>query len=316
MLRFALLSTLSLSLSLSAQGPAVGQKQTQPENAVVARIANNVYRQSDLLEYWSIFAQPAQIEQMKTNPEQYSQMQVRFVEAMLLLNKAKKDGLDKTQGFREKSIKATTNLTNNMLVQEYVDMRTQELDRLSTPSEEQMKAYYEESKGDYKTPALASARHILVAVRSNENQTDKLSDADALAKITTAATELEGGKSWQEVAKEYSEDPGSVDNGGLYENFNPAQMVPEFAQAVQTQEIGKIGKPIRTQFGYHIVMVESRKSAQIQPFDEAKAAIKPKLQEQMRLDTWGNFINTLKIELGYANGAETPKVNNADRRTK
>jgi len=341
MLRFALLSfLLSLSLPLSAQtttsgqkkqAPAAGQKKpapaadqkaaptaaptpTQPEDPVVARIANTVYRQSDVLEYWSMFAQKAQIDQMKANPQQLQQAQEKFVEAMLLVSKAKKDGLDKTQGFKDKAAKATTNLTNSMLAQEYVEMETPKINRLSTPSDEQMMAYYEEHKGEYKTPATASARHILIGVRSNESQTDKLSDADALVKITKIAQELETGKkSWQEAAKEYSEDPGSVDKGGLYENFNPAQMVPEFAEAVQTQEIGKIGKPIKTRFGYHIIMVESRKPEQIQTFDEAKAAIKAKLQEKMLRDTWGNFVNSLKLEMGYAEGAEAQKTAEAPK---
>jgi len=330
MLRLAQLSLLSLSLSLSAQtapkapakaaakAPAnaaanatvAAQKPAQPENPVIARIGDNVYRQSDVLEYWSMFAQQAQIDQMKANPAQFSQAQASFLETMLVLNKAKKDGLDNTQGFKEKAIKATTNLTNSLLAKEYIEMRTPELDRLSTPSDEQMLAYYEENKNEYKTPALASARHILVAVKSDQNPA-ALSDEDALAKITKAAKELEAGKSWQEVAKEYSEDPGSSEKGGLYENFNPAQMVPEFAQAVQTQELGKIGPPIKTRYGYHIVMVESRTPEQIQPFDTAKAAIKTKLQEKMRLETWANFISGLKTELGYAEGAETQKADGA-----
>jgi parvulin-like peptidyl-prolyl isomerase len=338
MLRLAQLSLISLPVALSAlsvlsaqstaagkkkapsvatkqapatatkQAPTGAPKQTLPENPVIAHIGNNVYRHDDVFEYWSMFAQKAQIDQMRNNPAQFQQAQASFLETMLLLNKAKKDGLDKTQDFRDKAAKATTNLTNNLLAKEYVELRTPELDRLSTPSEEQMMEYYEEHKGEYQNPALASARHILITVQSAENPNAKLSDADALAKITKVALELEAGKSWQEAAKEYSEDPGSVDKGGLYENFNPAQMVPEFAEAVQTQEIGKIGRPIKTRFGYHIVMVESRKPAQTQTFDEAKATIQTKLQEKMRLETWSNFLNNLKIELGYAEGAETAKA--------
>jgi len=238
----------------------------------------------------------------------FQQAQASFLETMLLLNKAKKDGLDKTQDFRDKAAKATTNLTNSLLAKEYVELRTPELDRLSTPSDEQMMEYYEEHQAEYQTQPQASARHILIAVQSDENPNGKLSDADALAKITKVAQELEAGKSWQDAAQQYSEDPGSVDKGGLYENFNPAQMVPEFAEAVQTQEIGKIGTPIRTRFGYHIIKVESRKPAQAQTFDEAKAAIKAKLQEKMRLETWNNFVSNIKNELGYAEGADAAKA--------
>jgi len=290
------------------QAPAAAPKQAQPENPVIGRIGNTVYRRDDVLDYWSMFAQKAQYDQMKTNPALFQQAQTSFLETMLLINKAKKDGLDKNQDFREKATKATNALTNNLLAKEYFELRSPELDRLSTPSDEQMLEYYNEHRAEYQKPPVASARHILIGVQSAENPNGKLSDADALAKITKVAQELEAGKSWQIVAKEYSEDPGSVDKGGLYEDFDPNRMVPEFAEAVQTQEIGKIGKPIRTRFGYHIIMVESRKPAEAQPFDEAKAAIKGKLHEKMSQDIWTNFIANLKTELGYVEGEEAAKA--------
>jgi parvulin-like peptidyl-prolyl isomerase len=179
-----------------------------------------------------------------------------------------------------------------------------ELQKTPTPTEDQIKAYYEENKNKFKGKDSATARHILVAVRKNEKETDKLTDEEARIKIAKAKAELTGGKSWEEVAKEYSDDPGSKENGGKYENFNPAQMVPEFAEAVRNQELGVIGEPIKTQYGYHIILVESRKIGQIQTFNEARGAAQKELADKMRNDAWKNFIDSLKTELGYAD-AET-----------
>jgi parvulin-like peptidyl-prolyl isomerase len=143
-----------------------------------------------------------------------------------------------------------------------------------------------------------------VAVRGSEEETDKLTDEQALAKMAKVKAELDGGKSWEDAAKEYSEDPGSNENGGLYEDFNPAQMVPEFAEAVRTQEIGKIGTPVRTRYGYHLILVESRKAAATQSFEEAKEAVQQQLGEKMRGEAWTKWVDSLKSEIGFAIGED------------
>jgi parvulin-like peptidyl-prolyl isomerase len=215
-----------------------------------------------------------------------------------LASKAKKEGLDQSQDYKAK----LAILGNNLVIQEFINMSAPELEKLATPTEEQIKAYYEGSKNTFKVPDTASARHVLVSVRGNENETDKLTDDAAKTKIAKVLAELAKGRSWNDVAKEHSDDPGSQDNGGLYENFNPAQMVPEFAEAVRTQEIGKIGQPVRTQFGYHIILVESRKLDMLQTFDEAKANVQRQLTERMRAEVWANWINSIKTEVGFAEG--------------
>ncbi|MDR2697622.1 MAG: peptidylprolyl isomerase, partial [Holophagales bacterium] len=216
----------------------------------------------------------------------------------LLVNKAEKDGVDKSPEFNVKLAR----LTKTLMMQETIS-KFPELQKTPAPTEEQLKAYYEENKNKFKAKDTATARHILVAVRKNETETDKLTDEEAKARIAKAKAELIGDKSWEEIAREYSDDTGSKENGGRYENFNPTQMVPEFAEAVRTQEIGVIGNPIRTQFGYHIILVEKRKIGQIQTFDEAKGTAQKELTDKMRNDTWKSFIDSLKTELEYKDTA-------------
>jgi parvulin-like peptidyl-prolyl isomerase len=293
MLRTAFFSLFALALAAQAQ-----QAEAKKENKVIGRVGNAVYRESDFLDYLPMVYQPAQLEQVMNSPEMQKEAQKSFLEAMVLVNKAKKEGVDKLPDYRTK----LTVLGNNLMIQEFINKNIPELERLSTPTEDQLRAYYEEHKETFKVPDTASARHVLVAVRSNESETNKLTDDDAKAKVAKILAELTRGRSWQEVAKDYSDDPGSKDNGGLYENFNPAQMVTEFAEAVRTQEIGKIGPPVKTHFGYHIILVENRKLDTLQTFDEANTNVQKQLSDKMRAETWANWINLIKTEMGYAEG--------------
>jgi parvulin-like peptidyl-prolyl isomerase len=295
MLRTTFFSLFALALAAQAQ-----QAEAQKGNKVIGRVGNVVYRESDFLNYLPMVYQPAQLEQLMNSPEMQKEAQKSFLEAMVLVNKAKKEGVDQLPDYRTK----LTVLGNNLMIQEFINKNVPELEKLSTPTEDQLRAYYEEHKTSFKAPDTASARHVLVAVRSNENETNKLTDDDAKAKVAKILVELANGRGWQEVAKDYSDDPGSKDNGGLYENFNPAQMVTEFAEAVRTQEIGKIGPPVRTKFGYHIILVENRKLDALQTFDEARPNVQKQLIDKMRAETWAKWINSIKTEMGYAEGEE------------
>lgn len=90
--------------------------------------------------------------------------------------------------------------------------------------------------------AKASARHILVAT---ESECLKLKG------------EIEGGKSFAEVAKKHSQCPSGKSGGELGE-FGPGQMVPEFDKAVFKGPVGKVQGPVKTQFGYHLLEVTKR----------------------------------------------------------
>jgi len=307
MYKIAFSSLLVLAATvLMAQNPQTAQAASAPtENKVIGRVGNVIYRESDFYQYLPLIYQEAQLEQVMRSPELQIEAQKSFLEAMVLVNHAKKEGIDKSPEFQSK----LAGVISSLMIHEYINKNTPMLQRLSTPTEEQLLAHYEENKSSFMGQDTASARHILVAVRSNDSETDKPTDEEAKAKVLQIKEELAGGKDWQEAAKEYSNDPGSSDNGGLYENFDPARMVPEFAEAVRTQEIGQIGEPIRTSFGYHIILVENRKPREVRPFDEVKASIMQQLAGKMQHETWARWINSLKAELGYAEGEDAATGN-------
>ena len=96
-------------------------------------------------------------------------------------------------------------------------------------------------------------RHILV--KPSEIMTDQQA-RDLVASLKARA---EGGEDFAELAKEYSEDIGSAQEGGDLGWTNPGQMVPEFEQAMQITDVGQISDPVKSQFGWHILEVLDRR---------------------------------------------------------
>ncbi len=107
---------------------------------------------------------------------------------------------------------------------------------------------YEANKDAY---TKASVRHILIG-------TEKRKPEEALKLAKDLIARLKKGEDFAKLAKEYSDDPGSKDSGGLYENADVNDWVPEFKKAALTLPIGQISEPVKTDFGYHIMRVEAR----------------------------------------------------------
>lgn len=114
------------------------------------------------------------------------------------------------------------------------------------------------------TALQARARHILVET-----------EAEAIS----VTNRLEAGEAFEDLAAEVSLDPGSGANGGDLGWFTRDMMVAPFAEAAFSQEIGVIGEPVNTQFGYHIIEVLEREEREL---DEAALA----RARQAAYDTW------------------------------
>ncbi|WP_439742941.1 peptidylprolyl isomerase PrsA [Bacillus pseudomycoides] len=94
--------------------------------------------------------------------------------------------------------------------------------------------------------------------------------------------ELGQGKSFEELAKQYSEDKGSAEKGGDLGYFGPGKMVKEFSDAAYKLKKDEVSEPVKSQFGYHIIKVTDIKEQK--PFEEEKANIKKDLVEKKKQD--------------------------------
>lgn len=117
-----------------------------------------------------------------------------------------------------------------------------------------LKEYYDSNKQQYSRPEQVKARHILL-------KTEGKDDAVVKKQAQDLVTQLRAGGDFAALAKQFSEDPGSKENGGDLGFFERGRMVPEFEQAAFSQQVNAIGDPVKTQYGYHIIQVTQKQAA-------------------------------------------------------
>ena len=147
-------------------------------------------------------------------------------------------------------------------------------------SGEDIERYYYSHSNDFFTEKTVQARHILFKL-------DPESDEATVEKQYQKAMEVyqlaQNGKSFSELAKEYSEGP-SASKGGDLGTFTKDTMVKPFADKAFSMESGQISEPVRTQFGWHIIKVEKVNPATTQSIESASDDIKKKLLREKSLE--------------------------------
>lgn len=280
--------------------PGPGAKAA--EDKLIAKVGDEVIHESDI-EQGLQGITPQQRQQMESSPQAREQYAKSFVEFRLLVAKGKKLGLHRTDPFKKKLAFAA----DQIIATELMSRDSEGLKKKIEHAEVDPKAYYEAHKDKFQTTAdTYSARHILVKVKANDQDKDGISDADAKVRMAKIQAELKAGKKLADLAKEYSDDPGSKEKGGLYENFDPNQMVPEFGTAVKTQAIGIVGEPIKTQFGYHIVEVTAKiPTGSQKPFESVSKDIPQMAQTERQEKVWNEYLDGIKKEIPFEYYGET-----------
>jgi parvulin-like peptidyl-prolyl isomerase len=146
----------------------------------------------------------------------------------------------------------------------------------------------------YTKDKTATVRHILLLTQGKSDQ-EKLEIRKKMEDILARARK---GEDFAALAKQYSEDPGSKDKGGLYENFGRGQMVKPFEDAAFSVPAGQISDIVETQYGYHIILVVERKS-ETRPLNEVRAELEAQIRQTKQRDAYGSFLAKLKEEAGF-----------------
>jgi peptidyl-prolyl cis-trans isomerase C len=170
-----------------------------------------------------------------------------------------------------------------------------------TVNDDDVAKFYKANLAEFKRGESVSARHILIMFGQGDDETKK---AEKKKKLEAIRERILKGEDFIKVCAETSEDPGSKDKGGLYENFERGKMVPPFENAAFTQKIGEIGPVVETAYGYHIIKVEKHNEPGTAPLDEAKVQIKPYLENQKKQEAVQKYVKTLhdSAKISYADG--------------
>jgi peptidyl-prolyl cis-trans isomerase C len=194
------------------------------------------------------------------------QLSIQF----LLSQESIKKGIDKNPEVLDQIDLTRQSILAKAFVQDYL--------KNSPVSDEMVKAEYEKVKAQM-TGSEYKARHILV---------DKEADAkDIIAKLK------KNPKAFESLAKDKSKDSGSKASGGDLGWFDPHTMVPEFGAALTKLTKGKFTEePVKTQFGYHVILLEDSRPKMVPPLDQ----VKPQLQQQIQQQNVQKLFDDLKAK--------------------
>ncbi|MFA2809716.1 peptidylprolyl isomerase PrsA [Bacillus mycoides] len=143
-------------------------------------------------------------------------------------------------------------------------------------------------------PEIALEKAIRATVTDKDvkdNHKPEMKVSHILVKDEKTAKEVKekinNGEDFTALAKQYSEDTGSKEQGGEIAGFAPGQTVKEFEEATYKLDAGQVSEPIKTSYGYHIIKVTDKK--ELKPFDEVKDTIRKDLEQQRLQDATGKW---------------------------
>lgn len=245
-----------------AEKPAAAPAPSVAPEEVVLQVGDEKITAKDFDDFVSDL--PPQVQMMAQGPAK-RMVAEELVKVKLLSHEAEKRGLEKSPKFQRQM----QLMKDQLLASEVANAEQKAVDDAA------IKKYYDEHPSEFEQ---VKARHILVRTgvpASTQPDAKPITDEEAKAKVEAIRKRIvEGKEDFAKVAKETSDDKHSGEEGGALGTFGHGMMVPQFEQAAFAQKVGEVGQPIKTQFGYHIIQVEEKKT---QPFDEVKDELKQKL---------------------------------------
>ncbi len=307
------------SMALLAQSPAPGPRPMMPPmgHGMPPQAAADVPepKDADAIAYlgarkitygdftgWLKVMVGSRAEMVRKTPASRAQAMKQYLEIQVLAAKGQKENLQNTKQFQATLAALKQQCyARVMLDEDRPGGDGQKLkEKAENPTEAEVKAYFQANSERYATPERFTARHILVSLKGAPGVGDKgLSDDEAKARLAEIQKQLKDGKKLEDLAKEYSDDPGSKNNGGLYKDVPFGRFAKEFEEAVRTQEIGKVGEPVKTNFGYHLILVESRSPKQAGDFEKVKDSIRKQMVPERREKLTKEFMEQAKLAVGF-----------------
>lgn len=164
--------------------------------------------------------------------------------------------------------------TEENLDLDYVEVQLSDIASTLEVDEAAVRAYYEANLERFQTAEERRARHILIAVNGDR---DEAAAGELAAEL---ASRLEAGEDFAALAAEYSDDPGSANDGGDLGWAGRGVYVSEFEDTLFALEAGQVSAPVQTQFGFHLIRLDELRSGTQQPFEDVQASLREELQRQ------------------------------------
>jgi peptidyl-prolyl cis-trans isomerase C len=272
----SLASALALAVALPVAAQTAAPAAGDP---VVARVNGKELHRSDVEAAQK--AMGPQVQQMPLE-QIYPMLLDRMVNGMLVTEAGRKDKLDQEPEVKKQLARIEDQLIQQAYIGKVVEQQT---------SEEKLKDRYQQFLKDNPAKEEVSARHILV---------EKEDQAKAVIK------ELDKGADFAKLAKEKSTDPAAAQGGDLG-FFSREEMVPEFSDAAFKLKKGEYTKePVKTQFGWHVIKVEDRRTANPPTFEEAREELHNEVAREIVNSTVTKLREEAKVETFGLDGSPMP----------
>jgi parvulin-like peptidyl-prolyl isomerase len=221
---------------------------------------------------------------------QRTQFATFLTQMVVLAQEAKRLNLDDTPVYRSEMLFQTDNTLAGL---EYA-----QIGKSAKPDEAALRKYYDDHQADL---TQARARHILVRFKGSPlpvrpDQQD-LTEADALTRILELRKRIVAGEDFAEVAKKESDDTGTAAQGGDLGTFGKGQMVPAFEAAAFAMKPGDLSDPVKSQFGYHLIKLESK---EVKSFADARADLERQLTQAAVQKAVEDLVNKTHVSVDPA----------------
>ena len=255
--------------------PAAGAAQQDP---VVARVNGNEIHRSEILAARQML--PAQVQQIPFE-QVYPQLLETLVTNMLAAQAGRKQKLADDPEVKKRLQWAQDQIIEEVYLRRYI---------AASITDDKIKTRYDQFVKEQKPQDQVNAKHILVKT-----------EEEAKAVIV----DLKNGGDFAAIAKDKSNDPGTKATGGDLGWFTKDEMVPEFADAAFKLKKGEFTQtPVKTQFGWHVIKLEDRRTAKPPTFEQMKPQLANDMSREIVAERVKELSSTAKIEVYNMDGSK------------
>jgi peptidyl-prolyl cis-trans isomerase D len=172
---------------------------------------------------------------------------------------------------------------------QYAELKLDALAASQTVTDADLHAAYDKVKSQLEAPEKRHAHHILITGKD---------DASALALAQQVLAQVKAGKDFGDLAKQYSQDPGSAKSGGDLGWAERSSFVKPFADTLFGMKVGDVAGPVKTQFGYHIIRLDEIQPGTTKTFEQARPDLEAQVRRNLATDHFGEIQEQLQGKVG------------------
>jgi peptidyl-prolyl cis-trans isomerase D len=189
---------------------------------------------------------------------------------------------EELKAFYESHKASYANSVPEMRKVKYAVVDTNKQEATVQVTQDDIRKYYDDHRDSYRTPEQVKVSHILIKTPTpgTDGKVDEKGVAEAKNRAEDLLKQIKAGAKLEDLAKKYSEDPGSGKQGGSLGWIGKGQTVPEFEKAAFSLPKGQISDLVKSSYGFHIIRVDDKQDAHTKTIDEVKGDIEPILKHQ------------------------------------